>query len=95
MLLYHGGAVQFLQGLPDDSIFMAPELVADRASVTGRNAVEKVIPKMCMCFKQLLLILMSSYPMQSYVYSLGMTMFAAMQNGLEDGQVSVLIHPNV
>jgi len=79
----------------DDSIFMAPELVADRASVTGRNAVEKVISKLYTCCKQLLLILMSSYPMQSYVYSLGMTMFAAMQNGLEDGQVSILIHPNV
>lgn len=70
----------------DNSSFMAPEQFAGKP-VIGRDAVEKVryptscLRHLCDCSSLL------SPHLQSYVYSLGMTMFAAMQFGLENDQV--------
>lgn len=69
---------------------MAPEQFAGKP-VIGRDAVEKVrYPESCLrhlCDCSSLPPSPLSPHLQSYVYSLGMTMFAAMQYGLENDQV--------
>ena len=77
--------------LADHSSFTAPELFAgDRSASSSEDTVEKVHTQSdsgslhtCVCLTST----------QSYVYSLGMTVYHAMQNGLEDGQVLYLPPP--